>query len=153
MYQQEPWPGIYVKNIKLILTFFSKKDFSGFLICVINVSGVAFGQVASLLEFIPHHMEAFPDYMCLDFQASYSFKCWKASICVPHWLRPLGPALQIMVIFEVLCAYTSTIKPNLGKRGHWPNMGIPIHFWGIIREWGRDFRKPPFKFWGHKMKY
>ena len=84
MYQQEPWSRLCVKNFKLILTFFSKKELSVFFICVINVSGVAFGQIASLLEFIPHHMEGFPDYMCLYFQASYSFKCRKASICVPH---------------------------------------------------------------------
>ena len=35
-----------------------------------NGSGVPFGQVANLLEFIPHHMIALPVYMCLDFQAS-----------------------------------------------------------------------------------
>ena len=57
MGQQGPllWP-YDVENNKLMITFFPKLDFSGFLICVINWSGVPFGQVKNLLEFIPHHM-------------------------------------------------------------------------------------------------
>ena len=43
--------------------------------CVINGSGVSFGQVANLLAFIPHHMTTSPVYMCLYFQVSY--------ICIP----------------------------------------------------------------------
>ena len=74
MGQQGSWSGPYVKNNKLMITFFPKPDFSEFLICVINGSGVSFGQVANLLKFIPHHMIALPVYMCLDFQASYNFK-------------------------------------------------------------------------------
>ena len=60
MGQQGPWSGPYVENNKLMITFFTKTDFSGFLICVINGSGVSFGQVSNLLEFIPHHMTALP---------------------------------------------------------------------------------------------
>ena len=41
-----------------MVTFSPKADFSGFLICVIDGSGVA-----NLLEFIPHHMAALPVYM------------------------------------------------------------------------------------------
>ena len=63
-------------------TFFPKPDFSEFLICVINGSGVSFGQVANLLEFIPHHMTALPVYMYLDFQASYNFERQKTSTSV-----------------------------------------------------------------------
>ena len=58
MGQQGPWSEHYVKIKKLMINFFSKPDFSGFLICVINGPGVPFGQVANLLEFIPHHMTA-----------------------------------------------------------------------------------------------
>ena len=58
MGQQGPWSEHYVKIKKLMINFFSTPDFSGFLICVINGSGVPFGQVANLLEFIPHHMTA-----------------------------------------------------------------------------------------------
>ena len=79
MGQQGPWSGSYVGNNKLTITFFPKPDFSGFSICVINGSEVSFGQVANSLEFIPHHMTALPVYMCLDFQASYSFEHWKTS--------------------------------------------------------------------------
>ena len=82
MGQQGLWSGPYVKNNKLMINFFPKTDFSGFLICVINGSGVFFGQVANLLEFIPHHMTALPVYMCLDFQASYNFERRKSSTCV-----------------------------------------------------------------------
>ena len=82
MDQQGLWPGPYVKNNKLMITFFNKPDFSGFLLCVIGEPGVSFGQVANLLEFIPHHMTALPVYMCLDFQASYDFECWKTSTCL-----------------------------------------------------------------------
>ena len=39
-----------------MINFLSKPDFSGFLIRVINGSGVFFGQVLNLLEFIPHHV-------------------------------------------------------------------------------------------------
>ena len=77
--QQGPWSGPYVENNKLMITFFSKPDFSRLLICVINGSGVSFGQVANLLEFIPHHMTGLPVYMYLDFQASYNFELWKTS--------------------------------------------------------------------------
>ena len=78
MGQQGPWSGSYVENNKLMITFFPKPDFSGFLICVINGSGVSFGQVANLLEFIPHHLKALPVYMCLYFNVgkhllAYSF--------------------------------------------------------------------------------
>ena len=52
---QRPWSG---------------PDFSVFFICVINGSGVYFGQVANLLEFIQHHVTALPVCMCLGFQAS-----------------------------------------------------------------------------------
>ena len=69
------WSGPYVKHNKLRITFFPKPGFSGFSICVINGSGVSFGQVADLLEFIPHHITALLVYMCLDFQASYNFEC------------------------------------------------------------------------------
>ena len=82
MGQQGPWSGSYVENNKLMITFFPKPDFSGFLICVINGSGVSFGQVANLLEFIPHHLKALPVYMCLYFQASYNFQRRKTSTCV-----------------------------------------------------------------------
>ena len=75
MGQQGPWLGPYFKNNKLMITFFPKPSFSGFLICVINGPGVSFGQVANLLEFIPHHMTALSVQMCLDFQASYNFEC------------------------------------------------------------------------------
>ena len=74
MGQQEPWSQHYVENNKLMITFFSKPDFSGFLICVINGAGVSFGQVANVLEYIPHHMTALAVYMCLDFEASYNFE-------------------------------------------------------------------------------
>ena len=74
-----PWSGPYVKNNKLMITFFAKPDFSGFFICVISGSGVSFGQVANLLEFIPHHMTTLPVYICLDFQASDNFERWKTS--------------------------------------------------------------------------
>ena len=50
MGQQGPWSGSYVGSNKLIITFFPKPDFSGFFVCVINRSGVSFGQVANLLE-------------------------------------------------------------------------------------------------------
>ena len=79
MGQQGQWSGSYVGNNKLMITFFPKPDFSRFSICVINGSGVSFGQVANSLEFIPHHMTALPVYMCVDFQASYSFEHWKTS--------------------------------------------------------------------------
>ena len=79
MGQQGRWSGSYVGNNKLMIAFSAKPDFSGFFICVINGSGVSFGQVANSLEFIPHHMTALPVYMCVDFQASYSFEHWKTS--------------------------------------------------------------------------
>ena len=47
-----------------------------------NRSGVSFGQVANLLEFIPYHITALPVYMCLHFQASYNFEQRKTSTCV-----------------------------------------------------------------------
>ena len=63
-----------------MITFFPEPYFCGFLICVIiNGSGVSFGQVANLLEFIPYHMAALLVYMCLDFQASYNFERRKTS--------------------------------------------------------------------------
>ena len=43
------WSGSYVKNYKLMISFFPNPDFSEFLICVINRSGMSFGQVANLL--------------------------------------------------------------------------------------------------------
>ena len=43
-----------------MITFFSERSFSGFLICVINESVICFDQVANLLEFVPHHMTACP---------------------------------------------------------------------------------------------
>ena len=70
---QGPWSGPYVENNKLMITFFSKLDFSRFFIGVINGSGVSFGQLENLLEFISHHMTALPVYMYLDFQAFYNF--------------------------------------------------------------------------------
>ena len=76
---EEPRPWPYVENNKLTITFFTKHDFSRFFICVINGSGVSFGQVANLLEFIPYHMAALLVYMCLDFQASYNFERRKTS--------------------------------------------------------------------------
>ena len=81
------WSGSYVKNYKLMITFFPNPDFSEFLICVINRSGMSFGQVANLLKFISHYMTALSVYMCLDFH--------------PFDHDLMGPALQIMVIFEV----------------------------------------------------
>ena len=45
-----------------MITFFFKPDFSGFLICVIDRSGVSFGHVANLSEFIPHHMTTLSVY-------------------------------------------------------------------------------------------
>ena len=82
MGQQGPWSGCYVEKNKLMKTFFPKPNFNGFLICVINGSGVSFGQFANLLEFIPHYMTALPVCMCLDFQASYNFESRKMSTCV-----------------------------------------------------------------------
>ena len=82
MDQQGPWPGPYVEYNKLLITFFAKPDFSGFLLCVINESGVSFGKVVNLLEFIPLHMTALPVYMCFDFQTSYNFEHRKTSTCV-----------------------------------------------------------------------
>ena len=82
MVQQGPWSEPYVENNKLMIIFFPKPNFSGFLICVINGSGVSFGQVANLIEFIPHHMTALPVYMCLDLQASYNFERRKTSTYV-----------------------------------------------------------------------
>ena len=128
MGQQGPWSGPYVKNIKLMITFFPKPDFSWFLICVTNGSRVSFGQVANLLEFISHHMTALPVYMCLDFQASYNFERRETSNCESLWPWSLGPAIPIMVTFEVPCTSTSTINPNLRKVEHRPNKDICIHF-------------------------
>ena len=71
-----PWSGPYVENKKLMMILIV------FLICVINGSGVAFGQVANLLQFIPYHMTALPVYMCLDSQASYNLERRKTSTCV-----------------------------------------------------------------------
>ena len=85
MGQQGPRSEPYIENNKLVITFFPKPEFSGFLICVINESGVSFGQVSNLLKFIPHHMTALPIYMC-DFQASYNFERRKTSTCVFFWL-------------------------------------------------------------------
>ena len=65
-----------------MITFFPEPDFSGFLICVMNGSGVSFEQVANLLEFIPHHMAAFLVNMCLDFEASYNLERRKTSTCL-----------------------------------------------------------------------
>ena len=76
------WSGSYVENDKLVVNFSPKPDFSGFLIRVMSRSGVSFGQVANLLEFILYHMTALPVYMCLDFQASYNFEHRKTSTCV-----------------------------------------------------------------------
>ena len=59
---QGPWSGPYVENNKLMITFFAKLDFSRFFIGVINGSGVSFGQLENLLEFISHHMTAIPVY-------------------------------------------------------------------------------------------
>ena len=80
MGQQGPWP--YAENNKFMITFFAKPDFSGFFICTINGPGVSFGQVAHLLEFIPHHITDLPVSMCSDFQASYNFERRKTSTCV-----------------------------------------------------------------------
>ena len=63
MGQQGLWSGPYVENNKNHDSFFPKPDFSGFLICVINGSGVSFGQNANLIEFIPHYMTALPVHM------------------------------------------------------------------------------------------
>ena len=82
MDQQGPWSGPYVENNKLMITFYPKPDFSGFFICVINGPGVCFGEVANLLEFIPHHMTTLPVYMYLDLQAFYNFERRKTSTCV-----------------------------------------------------------------------
>ena len=61
MGEQGPWSLPYAENNTLMITFFPKPDFSGFLILyVINGSGMSFGQVANLLEFISHHMTALP---------------------------------------------------------------------------------------------
>ena len=79
---QVPWSGPYVKNNKFMITFFAKPGFSGFFVCVINGSGVSFGQVANLLEIIPHYMTVSLVYMCLDFQTSYNFESRKTSTCV-----------------------------------------------------------------------
>ena len=68
--QQGPWSGPDVENNKLLIIFFPKPYFSEFLICVINGSGVSFGQVANLLEFISHPMADLSAYMCLNFLAS-----------------------------------------------------------------------------------
>ena len=95
-----------------MITLFAMPDFSGFLICVINGSGLSFDQVSHLSEFIPHHLTALPVYMCLDFQASYNFQRQKQLTCVSLWQWPLGLALQIMVIFEVPFTFTSTIDSN-----------------------------------------
>ena len=84
MGSQEPWSGPCVQNNKLMITFFPKPDFNGFLICVINGSGVSFGQVTNLLKFIPRHMPALPVYICLDFQGSYNFVRRKTSTSVSH---------------------------------------------------------------------
>ena len=130
-----------------------KPDFRGFLIFVIDGSGVSFGWVANLLKFIPHHMTALPVFMCLNFQASHNFERRKSSTCIFLWPWSLGLTLQIMVIVEVPCTSTSTIKPNLRKVEHWLNMGICVHFSHIISECGNDFRKSPFVSWGKKMKY
>ena len=81
MDQQGSWSGPYVENNKVMITFFPKPGFGGFLIYVINGSGVCFGQAANLLDFIPHHITALPVYMCLDFQASDSFEPQKTSTC------------------------------------------------------------------------
>ena len=70
---QGPWSVSYVKNNKLIIAYFAKPDF------LINGSVVSFGQVANLLQFIPHHMTALPVYMCLGFQASYNLERQKTS--------------------------------------------------------------------------
>ena len=70
---QGPWSGPYVKKNKLMISFFAKPDFRRFFIGVINGSGVSFGQLENLLEFISHHMTALPVYMYLDFQAFYNF--------------------------------------------------------------------------------
>ena len=80
---QGPWSGPYVETKTLIINFFAKLDFIGFFICVVNESGVSFGQVENLLEFIPHHITALPVYTCLDFQASYNFERRKTSTCIP----------------------------------------------------------------------
>ena len=85
MGQEGPWSGPYFENNKLMITFFPKPDFRKFLICVINGSGVSFGQIANLLEFIPHYMTALPVYKCLDFQPSYNFERQKTSTCVSLW--------------------------------------------------------------------
>ena len=75
MGSQGSWSVSYVKNNKLMIAYFAKPDF------LINGSGVSFGQVSNLLQFIPHHMTALPVYMCLVFQASYNFERPKASTC------------------------------------------------------------------------
>ena len=82
MGQQGTWSKSYVGNNKLMITFFPNPDFSGFFICVIDGSGVSFGQISNSLKFIPHHMAALPVYMCLNFQASYNFEHRKTSTCV-----------------------------------------------------------------------
>ena len=74
MGKQGPWSGPYVKNNKLMITFFQEPGFSGFLMWVITGSGVSFGQIANSLELIPHHMTALPVFMSLDFQACYNFE-------------------------------------------------------------------------------
>ena len=68
MGQQGPLSESYVGNNKFMTMFSPKPDFSEFFICVINRSGVSFGQVGNSLEFILHHMTALPVYMFLDFQ-------------------------------------------------------------------------------------
>ena len=83
MGEKGPWSLPYAENNTLMITFFPKPDFSGFLILYVkNGSGMSFGQVANLLEFIPHHMTALPVYMCLVFQTFYNFEHWKTSTCV-----------------------------------------------------------------------
>ena len=84
MGSQGPWSGPCVEHNKLLISFFPKPDFNGFLICVINGSGVSFGQVTNLLKFIPRHMPALPVYICLDFQGSYNFVRRKTSTSVSH---------------------------------------------------------------------
>ena len=110
---QGPWSWPYVENNKPVVTFFAKPDFSRFLICVINGSGVSFGQFAKLFEFFLHHMTALPVYVCLGFQASYNFEYQKMSTCISPRPSPLDPTLWIMVILEVPCTPTSIINPNL----------------------------------------
>ena len=105
---QGPWSWPYVENNKPVVTFFAKPDFSRFLICVINGSGVSFGQFANLFEFFLHHMTALPVYVCLGFQASYNFEYQKMSTCISPRPSPLK-ASENCKVFGVLKGESGTL--------------------------------------------